>query len=189
MTFAGSRTIPPLAALLFCGCSLMPGGSAEPDPGEPPLTETVPADTTSIAAADSTVDAAQPVLTDAEPVPVEEPAPASDPEPVPAVPAPDPPAERVVAEAGPAEPLAPVQVELSAEERLSLATEARKDLELAEQALRSEDPDPPGAERREKLDTIRNLIDSAKAAYSEDLRAAATLAHKARLLAEELSGT
>jgi hypothetical protein len=189
MTFPNPRTMAPLAVLLLCGCSLLPGRGAQPDPGEPPLAEGAPADTTSIAAADSTAETAQAVLTDAEPVLVEEPAPSSDPEPLPAGPAPDPPSEPVVAQVEPAEPSAPVQVELSAEERLSLATEARKDLELAEQALRSEDPDPPGAERREKLDTIRNLIDSAKAAYSEDLRAAATLAHKARLLAEELSGT
>jgi hypothetical protein len=191
MTLARSLAVPPLTALLLCGCSMLPRGGGEPDPGEPP----VAAETPSIAAADSIPAPAAPAPPAPEPTPVEEKAPESPPERVVAVPpTSEPPLEPVVtepepAEPEPAEPVAPVQVELSAEERLALATEARRDLELAEQALRSEDPHPPGAGRREKLDTIRNLIDSAKAAYSEDLRAAATLAHKARLLAEELSGT
>jgi hypothetical protein len=187
----------PLAALVLCGCSVLPRGGPDPDPGEPPTAPQVPA----IAAADSippttpadslaaTDDTTGEATGDAEAgSAATEPraagsAPAEDRGPVPreTPTAPEPPAELEV--------VAPVQVELSAEERVALAAEARKDLELAEQALRSGDAEPTSDERREKLDTIRNLIDSAKAAYTEDLRAAATLAHKARLLAEELAGT
>jgi hypothetical protein len=187
------RAIPlslPLAALALCGCSMLSRGGVEPDPGEPPATPEAPA----IAAADSMpeltpAEAAADASVGAEPsqAPAETesrpPEPQSEPAAVrPATPAPP-------AEPEPLEAVAPVQVELSAEERVALAAEARKDLELAEQALRSGDAEPTSAEWREKLDTIRNLIDSAKAAYTEDLRAAATLAHKARLLAEELAGT
>jgi hypothetical protein len=138
-----------------------------------------------MAAADSSdaIPAAEP-----EPIPVVEPV--AERKPAPPEPAPEAavPAATAPADSFPeTEVVAEVQVELSTEERLALAADASRDLAHAEQALLAEDPNPPSAERREKLDTIRSLIDSAKAAYADDLRAAATLAHKARLLAEELS--
>jgi hypothetical protein len=147
-----------LIVLLLEGCSMSPFRSGA-SPTAPSEAVAVATDSTPTAPAEAVAEAADSTGTVAQP----------------------PETRRVAPEVG------GVQVELSETQRRSLAAEATKDLEHAEHVLVTYRK-PRNSENGEKLDTIRTLVDAARAAYDQDLRAAATLAHKARLLAAELAG-
>ena len=86
-----------------------------------------------------------------------------------------------------AEPAA-ISVELGAEETAELEQRIAEDLDHAEQSIRALRRDEVTGDERVRLETAETLIQDARRERAEgDLRAAATLAHKARLLAEELS--
>ncbi|MDM7914155.1 MAG: hypothetical protein ACE15D_09985 [Candidatus Eisenbacteria bacterium] len=61
------------------------------------------------------------------------------------------------------------------------------DLRIAELSVTRSVDRVQTEEQKQKLRTVRGLIDQARKAFDhEDLQAAANLAHKARLLADEL---
>lgn len=83
---------------------------------------------------------------------------------------------------------APLQVQLEDGERAELEAQLATDLELAE-AVAATRPASSGLseEERERWETLAQYIELARASQSGgDLRAAADLAQKARLLAERL---
>lgn len=128
------------------------------------------------------------------PAPAKSPAKVEDSAPRPAPPEP----ERVI----PAEPIpepqytepAPPAPEtsrgVSDKERRTLETELEQDLGLAEQLIREATMRAgghPSETMRARIDSARNLMDAARAMQeSGDLRKAASLAKKARLLTQEL---
>jgi hypothetical protein len=83
---------------------------------------------------------------------------------------------------------AEISVELGAEETAELGQKIAEDLDHAEQSMRALRRNELTGDDRVRLETAETLIQDARRERAEgDLRAAATLAHKARLLAEELS--
>jgi hypothetical protein len=94
----------------------------------------------------------------------------------------------VVGEA-PADSLPPptISVRLSDDERAGLMEEAARNLRAARDALTRLELKGPNESMRESIATLRDLVESALATEGQgDLQAAAQLARKARLLAEEL---
>jgi hypothetical protein len=82
-----------------------------------------------------------------------------------------------------------LSVDLPPAERARLVEAARRDREDTESLLKAIKVDTLPPDGQERLRTIQGLLDdSAEAANRGDLQAAASLVHKARLLAEELSG-
>jgi hypothetical protein len=80
-----------------------------------------------------------------------------------------------------------VAVEMDPSERKRLESQARADLASVERALLAASSRPRDHDSNETVATIRGLMDAARSALAEsDVQAAATLAHKARLLADEL---
>lgn len=79
-----------------------------------------------------------------------------------------------------------VGVGLDATTKAGLAAQTRKDLDEAERLVRTLAAGELSTDRREKVATVDSLITSARAAFDADIEAAAALAHKARLLAEEI---
>jgi hypothetical protein len=79
-----------------------------------------------------------------------------------------------------------VAVELDAAKKSELAAQARNDLEEAARLIAPVRAAPPPA-AAEKLRTVESMIDQARHALPDDPDAAATLARKARLLAEEIA--
>jgi hypothetical protein len=77
-------------------------------------------------------------------------------------------------------------VELNAGQRANLAAQASKDLDAAQHAIQTLPRQNVPAARLQKIETVEGLIHAARAAYDSDIEAAASLAHKARLLATEL---
>lgn len=85
-------------------------------------------------------------------------------------------------------PAPTISVELTEEERARLHQETEADLGQARATLSRVGLEGLSAAEREAGETLRDLIDSAmRARERDDLRAAAQLARKARLLAEELA--
>lgn len=111
-----------------------------------------------------------------------------DPAPPKSTPAAPPPAARADSAAAP-EPLASereVAVDLGAQRRAELVVQARKDVVEAERMIAGYVPTADTA-RNEKVRAVEGLITQARSALETDPDAAATLAHKARLLAEEIA--
>ena len=155
---SGRRILVALAllAVVAAGCSFAPAAPSHPDEGP----------------------AAEPEATATEPAPPE-PVPIEPPPPVPVASEPKPTA--------PAEESHEVSVEIDDEQRATLTSSAARDLEEAERAIRSARARPLSAAGREKVATIEGLVAAARdATKNGDLPAAAALAHKARLLAQEL---
>jgi len=82
-----------------------------------------------------------------------------------------------------------VAVGLDDARKAELAAQARKDIAAAERAIGALAPAPAGSTRAEKLRTAQSLLAAARDAVAADPEAAATLARKARVLAEELSSS
>lgn len=81
-----------------------------------------------------------------------------------------------------------ISIELGAEEAAELGRQIAEDLDHAEQSIRTLNRAQLAGEDAVRLETAETLIRDARQERDEgDLRAAATLAHKAKLLAEELS--
>jgi len=78
-------------------------------------------------------------------------------------------------------------VQISDAERAELETRARESLREARKVIRTIDRSSLSAERLEKLAAAESLVDQARAAFEDDVRAAATLAHKASVLLGELT--
>lgn len=191
-----------LAAGLLGGCSLLPfrpaSGPAE-KPAAPEETPTVAADSTATAPSGSVEKAGT-----ADSVTVAEGAPGKDmgdtvavvpgqvpspspPTSPPTTPAPAPAAEKTPPPAPDPEADDQVKVQISDAERAELETQARESLREARRVIRSIDRSTLSAERLEKLATAESLVESARAAFDTDIRAAATLAHKASVLLAELT--
>ncbi len=97
--------------------------------------------------------------------------------------------------ANPAPPAAPVEtfplviVQLSAEERDRLTKQVDEDARLARERLDRVDRVRMTPESSERLEAVRELLGSAEEARArDDLRSAALLARKARILAQNLPG-
>jgi hypothetical protein len=87
-----------------------------------------------------------------------------------------------------APPALEISVELSPEEKQALAHQITVDLDQAQQAMSSLRTETLSAEDTVRLETTERLVADAERVRGEgDLRAAAVLAHKAKLLAEELA--
>lgn len=112
----------------------------------------------------------------ASPVPSK---PAADPKPAPA---------DTVAAATPAVPEREVAVELGTAKRAELVVQARKDVVEAERLIAGHVPGSDTA-RNDKVRAVQGLVAQARTAMDMDPDAAATLAHKARLLAEEIAAS
>jgi hypothetical protein len=80
-----------------------------------------------------------------------------------------------------------VTVQISDTERAELEARARESLRAAGRVIRTIDRNALNAARMEKLTTAESLVDAAKAAFADDVRAAAALAHKASVLLAELT--
>jgi hypothetical protein len=88
---------------------------------------------------------------------------------------------------GEASPTPEVSVDLTAEERERLNAESAQDIASARQIIETIDRQRLSADELDKLRIVEGMIHSADEAHrTEDLQAAAGLARKARLLAEEL---
>jgi hypothetical protein len=117
-----------------------------------------------------------------EPPPATPPAPEPDRAPTADIALPD------SAEASPLDEAQEILVDLDDEERQTLTSNAQRDLREAEQSIRDAERRVLSAENRETLATVEGLLAAARDAFAEhDIQAAATLAHKARLLASELT--
>ena len=87
-----------------------------------------------------------------------------------------------------APPSEPVLLQLTEGERVRLSTEMYRDLAVTNVCLQRIDPDRLGREERRTLSDVHDLLESvAKARADNDVQAAARLARKARLLAEDLT--
>lgn len=85
-------------------------------------------------------------------------------------------------------PDAKVSVELGGVERTRLSAETRRNLAEAERAVLAAKEETADAGALERLRTVEGLIAQARAAYqANDVEGASRLAHKARLLAADLS--
>jgi hypothetical protein len=80
-----------------------------------------------------------------------------------------------------------VTVQISDDERAELEARARESLRDARRVIRTIDRSSLSAERLEKLAAAESLVEQARAAFDGDVRAAATLAHKASVLLAELT--
>jgi len=86
------------------------------------------------------------------------------------------------------QPAVPIQVQLDDEDRAALTAQLERDLAFSRNVLATR-PDPAGlpAEERERWETLGQYLELTTDSRSAgDLRAAADLAQKARLLAERL---
>ena len=95
----------------------------------------------------------------------------------------------IEAEAAPVDSLPPptISVRLTEEEKSTLRLEADRNLRTAREALARLELRGRDESLRESIATLRDLVDSAQATEGQgDLQAAAQLARKAKLLAEEL---
>ena len=82
-----------------------------------------------------------------------------------------------------------VSVDIPEKERADLAAKTREDIRETEAILSALEAGADRDRMRERIDTVRGLIQQSRAAGDrKDARAAATLAHKARLLATEMAG-
>ena len=92
--------------------------------------------------------------------------------------------------AAPAAPAAEpeVAVDLAVGKRQELATQAHKDLDVAVRLLASLGA-PADPVRSERIRTAQSLVEQANKVLPDDPDAAATLARKARLLAEEITAS
>ncbi len=129
--------------------------------------------------------------------PVDRPGPETAPDPPPPAPAkpvadakPAPagtPADTLAA-AAPAVPEREVAVELGTDKRAELVVQARKDVVEAERLIAALAPSTD-EERADKVRAVEGLVAQARTALEMDPDAAATLARKARLLAEEIAAS
>ena len=78
-------------------------------------------------------------------------------------------------------------VGLDATKKADLTAQARADLDAAEARIRTLRRQPLGPQKSERVRTVESMIAAAREALADDPTAAANLAHKARLLAEEIS--
>ncbi len=117
--------------------------------------------------------------------PVARPEPETAPVPPPAAPSKPAPADTLAA-AAPAVPEREVAVELGTDRRAELVVQARKDVVEAERLIAALAPATDAA-RADKVRAVEGLVAQARTAMEMDPDAAATLAHKARLLAEEIA--
>lgn len=185
-----------LAGAMVGGCSFLPF-RARPEPeatpasavaSEPPAGAPEPAAADSAGAPAAVPDLVPEAVVDADstgapPPPAPETMDASPPpqaaEPVSATkPAPPPPDPDAIDQ---------VKVQISDAERAELENEARESLREARRVIRSIDRTTLSEERLEKLTAAESLVEAAKAAFEDDIRAAATLAHKASVLLTELT--
>jgi hypothetical protein len=169
--------LPAFTLLVLCGCALIPGRKT-PAPTEPPASPVGAPATQEIEGPAS--DTLPPAPARVAPPPVRREA------------RPDTtasarrPAAPVVA---PAEPAMPVLIQLTDEERVRLTEETNKDLALTNVCLQRIDRSRLSRERAQALADVEDLLQSVmKARGSNDIQAAARLARKARLLAEDLVG-
>ena len=175
----GRRAAALALTFLFAGCSILHRGPAPDAPVVAPPTDVAAADTTA-ATQDSTSGTPDTTLAADTTTPktstsgVAKDAPA--PKPTPETPPPEP---KISAQQE-------VGVGLDATTKADLAVQTRKDLDEAERLVRTLAAGELSAERREKVATVDSLITSSRAAFDADIEAAASLAHKARLLAEEI---
>ncbi|MBD3302104.1 MAG: hypothetical protein GF346_06635 [Candidatus Eisenbacteria bacterium] len=171
--------------LAICGCSLF-GGASDPDRIGPPITFFSPDSGAFVGPPDS-------VFRSARPAPVEPPPPPPRRDPPPKRRTPSPP----VAESEPdtiaalpdSTPMSPpISIDLPDERRVELWRSTLRDLATATSLL-DRIPDPPRTDQEAvKVQTLRGLVTQARTALDrKDLTAAASLAHKARLLAEQLA--
>lgn len=179
------RTGVALAALLLTGCSMLRRGPSQAaDAPLGPVTQAAAQDSTALVdstAVDSMAVAVDSTTTVAESAPTPKPPPAK--KDVPPTPEPTPPPEAKISAQQ------EVGVELDASTKADLAAQTRKDLEEAERLVRTLASGALTTDRREKVATVDSLITSARAAFDTDVEAAAALARKARLLAEEIGSS
>jgi hypothetical protein len=85
-------------------------------------------------------------------------------------------------------PQLPVSVALTDKEKGELRDACLGDLAVADAIIKRLAPKATGAKAQQDLETVRGFVTQARDALSsEDVRSAATLAHKARVLAEDLA--
>jgi hypothetical protein len=174
-------------ALLLAACGGHRGAGPKVEaPLGPPLAETLGPEAS--APSDSTT-SATPTDSTAVAVPAPPKSPPGAKEIAPSKPSGSPPAS--TSPASPPEPKISSQqevgVELDAATKADLAAQTRKDLDEAERLVRTLASGELSADRRERVATVDSMITSARAALDTDLEAAAALARKARLLAEEIA--
>jgi len=81
-----------------------------------------------------------------------------------------------------------VSVAMTEKEREQLRTVCIGDLAAAELIINRLSPRANGTASRQEIETVRGFVTQSRAALeSDDIRAAATLAHKARVLAEDMA--
>ena len=188
--FARAPALALVAGLLISGCGLMPKLGRQPTAGPPYIPPPEPvwvvldpafyANTDTMATAEprsagvrvrpSGRTARSPAVAEPPPAPVlPEPAPAD-----------------TAAAPAPAPPALSIQVDLPAEEGRELEDAARHNLAAADSLARAARDHPLEERDREKVETALGLLRQAQEALARgDLRAAANLAYKARLLAAE----
>ena len=181
---AGGFSTAGILLLAIAGCSLV-GRSRAPETIGPPITFFQP-DTAEVAGPpDSLSGAARPAPAIPVPPPREEPRRARRPSPPPeASVAPD----TLAAPADSTPEQSPISIDLPDEKKAELWRTTLRDLAAASSLLERVPATPRSDEEAVKVQTLRGLIAQARSALDRrDFQAAASLAHKARLLAGQLA--